>query len=70
MMGYQHHPSRPHRNWVLLYRPDGSPSRIFFDLSPKGVHKLAFESPEPVSDGQFRVVPVPLSPHPESLSID
>jgi hypothetical protein len=57
-------------NWTLLYKPSATSSRIFFDDSPYGIHKLAFESPEPVSPCEFPVLPEPSSPYPESTSID
>lgn len=56
--------------WTLLYMSDGSPSRIFFDVSPHGIHKLAFEAPEPIHPGGYSpVVPAPSSPYPESTSL-
>ncbi|KAI0976397.1 hypothetical protein F4678DRAFT_416920 [Xylaria arbuscula] len=67
-LGFQPRRSWRQCDWTLLYRSDGSPSCIFFDFSPHGIHKLAFESPEPISDGQFPVIPMPLSPYPESDS--
>lgn len=70
MFGPQPHPSWRPCNWTLLHRSDGSSSRIFFDVSPHGIHKLAFDSPEPISHGQSPIIPTPLSPYPESTSLE
>lgn len=57
-------------NWTLLYTSDGSsPSRMFFDVTPYGIHKLAFESPEPQCH-QIPAIPRPVSAYPESASLD
>jgi len=67
--GYQLRLTWPQCNWTLLYRSDGSPSRMFFDFSPSGVRKVAFESPGPVGDSQSPVIPMPMSPYPEAISL-
>ncbi|KAI3340531.1 hypothetical protein F4824DRAFT_453598 [Ustulina deusta] len=70
MLGPQPQPYWRPCNWTLLHQSDGTSSRIFFDVSPHGIHKLAFESSQPLSQGQFPIVPTPLSPYPESTSLD
>ncbi|KAI0426950.1 hypothetical protein F5Y09DRAFT_317545 [Xylaria sp. FL1042] len=56
--------------WTLLHTSNGNPSRIFFDVTPYGIHKLAFESPEPIQQDQSPVIPIPLSPYPKLGSLD
>ncbi|KAJ2987446.1 hypothetical protein NUW58_g4501 [Xylaria curta] len=70
MVGPQPPPFWPPCNWTLLHRSNGASSRIFFDISTFGIHKLGFELPEPVSQGQSPSIPIPSSPYPESTSLD
>lgn len=57
-------------NWTLLHTSDGTSSRIFFDISRFGIHKLAFESPEPVSGDLTPILPTPSSTYPEATSLE
>lgn len=53
------------RPWELFYTSDGMPSRIFFEKSPHGIRRLAFESPKPISQSQSIRIPIPSYPYPE-----
>ncbi|KAI1173459.1 hypothetical protein F4777DRAFT_449369 [Nemania sp. FL0916] len=66
-------PQQPHYwptcHWTLLHSSDQAAYRMFFDISPTGIHELAFESPEP-REMQAPILSVPSSPWPESTSLN
>lgn len=55
--------------WTLTLIDQRRPgtNRIYFESSPLGVHKLAFESPQPV-ERQPLIVPAPTSWHPKTAA--
>ncbi|KAI0433509.1 hypothetical protein F5Y09DRAFT_298597 [Xylaria sp. FL1042] len=70
MLGPQPQPHWRRCNWTLLHQSKGTSSRMFFDVSPNGIHKLAFESLKPTSQDERPIIPTPLSLYPESTSLD
>ena len=68
---------RPHKpqyweacDWTLLHTSEGTPTCIFFDVSRCGIHRRAFESPEPVSEDQLPILSTSSSPYSEATSLD
>lgn len=55
--------------WTLLDRPDARAAAISYDKTETGIHKLAFETPQPVQESLYPELLWPSSPYPESSSL-
>ncbi|KAH7268269.1 hypothetical protein B0J15DRAFT_578329 [Fusarium solani] len=63
-------PVLPGIGWTLLASSEGAPGHFFFDLGPRGIRTLLFDSPPPAPTIPQPRLPIPLSPRPLSRTLE